>query len=120
MTDGSGRRMRNSSVPRKKNNQRSPRKAMVRKHSVMRGLELPMPSAEQVREAATAVKTRGVPTWRQLTAMDHFDRWLAELGDPFADAVLELQPDWGSLDEVGVFEADELAVARMRELARRR
>lgn len=76
-----------------------------------------MPSAAQVREAASAVQTRGVPTWRQLTATDHFRRWLSALEDPFADAVLEFEPDLGALGEAEVFEPDEAAAARMRELA---
>lgn len=49
--------------------------------------------------------------------MSPFHGWLAELGDPFADACLAFAPDLSTVAGDEIFEPDGAAAARVRELA---
>lgn len=49
--------------------------------------------------------------------MSPFHGWLAELGDPFADAWLAFAPDLSTVAGDEIFEPDGAAAARVRELA---
>jgi hypothetical protein len=49
--------------------------------------------------------------------MSPFHDWLAELGDPFADAWLAFAPDLSTVAGDEIFEPDGATAARVRELA---